>query len=148
MDIQKLGPGIWYIIHFTALRAKTEEEKVKFRKFIHELAKDFPCLRCRKHFSQYISDFPLERYWSGNEGLFIWSWQFHNSVNRRLKKPEMDYEKAKRIYEGSEVCEKCSEEEITESVIETLYEPVIQISYPKKKKKDQKIKFILRSFDG
>ena len=56
-------------------------------------AKDF--IRAR-HPSQY-----LKKYDHRNEniGMFLWMFDLHNDVNRRLKKPELPLEYAMAIYE-------------------------------------------------
>ena len=108
------GPGIWFTIHSIAAQAKTPEEKKFVIKQIKYLQEHFPCGDCKIHFGEYINKHPLENAINGSEeSLFIWTFNFHNAVNFRLKKPQVTYEEAKSIfYKESIYCDaKCDQSE-------------------------------------
>jgi hypothetical protein len=130
MDIRKLGSGIWYIIHKEAIIC---QDKKSYINFIHRLKNSFPCEACKKHFTEYIEKNPIEQYLQVDKGLFIWTWKFHNSVNRRLGKPEMSYEDAEKMYtDGESNCNLC-----TNMFGLTIDEPRLEFYVPIKKKKQR-----------
>lgn len=51
------------------------------------------CGDCVPHAQKYIQENPPE-----DEIPSIWTWRFHNAVNRRLGKPEMNWDTYKDIY--------------------------------------------------
>lgn len=139
--IEKLGPGIWFLIHMESLFC---QDKYKFIDFIYRLAENFPCARCKVHFKEYLLENPPEDYMRFEDGLFIWSWKFHNSVNKRLRKPLIDYNTALKMYLDSKEHDNCNfcmelEDNIQPRKLE-LYFPASVV-----KKKKQKIKFNLRN---
>ena len=96
MDDPKLiGYGIWTLIHIFSLRLGKEE----FINFMYNISIFFPCVKCKKHCIEYMKINPIEEYKNkifkrsdNNEfleiGLFVWTWKFHNAVNKRLNKEE------------------------------------------------------------
>lgn len=112
------GPGIWYTIHVNSRNATSEDSKKKFKDFIEVTISNLPCHTCRDHATSYYRSNPLSDFWNVKEngkeiGLFKWAWNFHNTVNNRLKKPYMSWEVAKMLYsDDSGVCtEVCGTEE-------------------------------------
>lgn len=90
-----IGPGVWYIIHFTAKKAGETgyTSKKQFMDLMSDLRANFPCETCRKHIGQYLDSHPFDSYFTriqpGTQkdiGLFLWSVEFHNTVNKRLGK--------------------------------------------------------------
>ena len=116
-----VGPGTWNSIHRLAFLATTKEKQDCFVKTMKEICDGFPCLNCRYHCSEYITNHPMEEYKdkmvdiNGEKqplGLFLWSWKFHNAVNARLNKPIMSWDTAYNLYSDNNnlVCSKsCSE---------------------------------------
>jgi hypothetical protein len=101
------GPGVWFVIHMTAKRAGETgyNGKKKFVDLMNDLRATFPCLTCREHIGKYLDTHPFEPYWTlthkstGKDwGLMLWSTNFHNFVNERLKKPLMTEEQAYDLY--------------------------------------------------
>lgn len=98
------GPLIWKEIHQKAMEAKTDRQKEEFEIWIQHLQEDFKCLDCRVHFGEYLRSKHPSKYRTFetreglNDGYFYWSWEFHESVNKRIKKPSFSYEKAYEIY--------------------------------------------------
>ncbi len=110
-----VGPGIWYSMHTNAAWAKTIEQKKCVIDQIKNLQANFSCSECKEHFGEYIQKHPLEVTLNGNEeSLFLWTFNFHNSVNYRLKKPQVSYEDAKKLfYENSSFCARnCDDEKV------------------------------------
>jgi hypothetical protein len=115
-DIQRIGPGIWYVIHLQAARATTPELQNAFISNTIALANNFKCQKCKVHFLKYIEKFPLQQWTqplpNTIPGLFAWTVNFHNEVNRFLKKPIMAIEDAYKIYTDDELgaCFNCGSE--------------------------------------
>lgn len=113
------GPGIWYTIHIMSRDATTEEKKKKFKEYIETTIQNLPCSVCQQHASVYYQSHPLSDFWNvkenGNDvGLFKWTWNFHNTVNNRLKKPYMSWEVAKMLYSNdSGVCNEVCGADVT-----------------------------------
>jgi Erv1 / Alr family len=101
------GPGVWLTIHVMAAKANTQSKKECFCEFIRDITSSLPCEECRNHAVDYVKKFPPERYIEEKEGIFRWSWIFHNAVNRMptVNKPELDYETAYKLYTSQDqVC--------------------------------------------
>lgn len=113
---KRIFNGIWYTIHKYAAKAdeeKTGRMKSAYREYIKMLSEDsLPCADCSKHMREYLQSNPLE----SASSYFEWSYNFHNSVNRRLGKSEEDYGTAKNLYFGEDsVCTKCGSEEMEDT---------------------------------
>lgn len=109
-----IGPGIWYKMHLDGVWADTDEKKRCVIDQIKYLQANFPCGECKEHFADYIRTHPLElTLGKSPESLFLWTFNFHNAVNYRLKKPQVSYDDAKKIFYGnSEFCASdCAKEE-------------------------------------
>lgn len=106
-DPKYLGPGIWFTIHTLAKNATTPTLKQTFKVFIYSLREEFPCNLCRSHIIEFLDRHPIDSFWnikdtSGRDiGLFKYTWMFHNTVNKRLNKPQLSFESALEIYYGS-----------------------------------------------
>jgi len=113
-DPSYVGPGSWNIIHRISFKARTRESQINFIELMKEICQGFPCTICRGHCVEYIKNHPLEEYVGVtmeinkeliNLGMFIWSWKFHNVVNKRLNKPFMSWDTAYNFYSNSDsVC--------------------------------------------
>jgi len=99
----RIGPGYWSLLHTESWRADTKKKQLTFCRFLRNLSETFPCPVCADHFRRYLEVNPPETYVGLRFclygtlkpiGLFIYVWEFHNSVNRRLKKPQVDLETA------------------------------------------------------
>jgi hypothetical protein len=125
-----IGPGIWYSIHILCANAKTQKEKEAVIKQIRIIQDNFPCQECKIHFETYLKNHPPEDSIKGGpESLFLWSVNFHNSVNFRLGKPQLSYEEAKSIFiEQSIFCSKSSCEEEDEEEVPKEKKPVSKSS--------------------
>ena len=106
-----IGPGVWYDMHILGKNAIAPASKKLFIDYMNVLAKTFSCMECRTHIIAYMKINPFKPYLTvKNEegvevGLFKWSWLFHNVVNRRIRHPEVSWEKAYSLYYSDEgVC--------------------------------------------
>lgn len=110
-DIKIEGRGMWFMIHTLALHANTDELKGAFILTINTLYENFGCESCKPHFRKFLDDYPIKNYWhikyKGEDyGFFKWSWDFHNDVNKRLKKPILSFEDVLFRYKNY-VCKNC-----------------------------------------
>lgn len=106
-----IGPGVWYTIHMLSFKAQTLKRQFEVAEIIKQLCNSFPCEICKEHCKDYIINNPIENYLTflvkvDNKflplGLFLWTWEFHNSVNKRLNKPLMDWNTAYNLYSNTE----------------------------------------------
>ncbi len=90
------GPGTWNTIHLTAAWATSIERAEFYYQWLKLIISNLPCGECRNHAAEYMVHNPTEEA----EDLFLHAWRFHNAVNKRLGKPEMDYNTAAERYLG------------------------------------------------
>jgi len=116
-DPKYVGPGTWNVIHRNAFRSQNHKQQEEFISFMKEVCEGFPCDVCRGHCKEYIKNHPMEEYIDtmveidGEKmglGMFVWSWKFHNAVNKRIKKPIMSWNTAYNLYSEKEslICSK------------------------------------------
>ena len=85
----------WHEIHSKASQVNRRElSHRKFCEWMRVVPDDLPCSICRGHAKEYIRDNPPEFI----PDIFVWSWNFHNAVNIRKKKPLVSYEEAAYRY--------------------------------------------------
>jgi len=108
----KYGPGIWFMLHLMSAHATTLDLKHAFVQNVTVLGEHFPCENCRHHFSAYVKEHPIKDYIDREKGLFLWVWEFHESVNKRLGKTSMSYDEAwSQFSSTSAICtDDCGEE--------------------------------------
>lgn len=82
------GPSAWNTLHCFCLGTAPHAAKTAF---ISAMVDALPCGECRTESQAYLAAHPP----AGD--LFEWSVAFHNSVNRRLHKPELSLEQALRV---------------------------------------------------
>lgn len=109
-----IGPGIWFNMHSTALQATTDYLKQAFIKNTNTLCDAFKCQTCQIHFRKHLDNTNFQNYWNltykGKDiGFFKWTWEFHNIVNKKLKKPEPTFEEAYNYFSdsNSSICTTC-----------------------------------------
>ena len=93
------GWGTWNSIHATGAWATTDDRIKFFDEWIRMITKNLECGDCINHATEYIKNNPPEQ----SEDRFIWTWRFHNAVNRRIGKPEVDYQTASKKWLGGGV---------------------------------------------
>ncbi len=110
------GPGMWFVIHTTAIDATTDALKAAYTTNINNLCDKFKCEKCKAHFREYLNTHPLTKYWSlyvnGKDvGFFKWTWEFHNHVNAFLYKYQPTFEEAYTYFSDANkgVCTNCGD---------------------------------------
>lgn len=115
-DPAYVGPGTWYYIHKESFLAQNHQDQLNFIVKMKQICKEFPCKVCSGHCQEYIKANPMEEYVDmkiirdGREldnGLFLWSWRFHNVVNKRLGKSLMTFANAYKIFSDDSCSEVC-----------------------------------------
>ena len=99
LNIDKVGPGSWYLIHLTAANAKTDKQIEAVHELLKMISNHFFCLRCRDHFKSNMDKFPPPLVNKYNE-LFIWTVEMHNRVNVLNDKLIVSYRNALDYYVG------------------------------------------------
>ena len=106
-DPLKIGPGLWFKIHIDALNAKDLISKKNFINSMNILCDNFKCQHCKEHFREELNNTNFNNY-NEEYGYFKWSWEFHNKVNLRLKKPQISYNDAYNYFKNDDnICIDC-----------------------------------------
>lgn len=116
-DPVKVGPGIWFKLHIDAVTAITDILKEAFSVNTNAVCDNFKCKTCQPHFRNFIDTHPFKDYWNiknakGDDiGMFQWTWELHNKVNKVLGKYEPTLEEAYEYFTSSEVgaCFNCGQ---------------------------------------
>ena len=114
--MDKWGPGLWYTIHSYAL--EMGHKPSDYWLFLNQLVAVIPCMKCRKSAATYlhknpiqIHDLDLTDHTGRFIGIFIWTVDFHNWVNKELGKEHMSWQRALNYYsmlsEGESGCDEC-----------------------------------------
>jgi len=107
-DAKELGRGLWFIIHLDGVHAVTDAGKQSYETRMNILCENFKCKSCQPHFRKFIDTHPFKLYWNIKDakgrdiGMFKWSWEFHNQVNRFLKKYEPTLEEAYAYFSNAD----------------------------------------------
>lgn len=98
--------GIWFCIHTLAADVKDDPYKWQFFEYFVKLIQmKMKCKKCKGHFGEYISKVPFIKYKKMKNGAYIWSSDFHNSVNTRLSKPHVSIDEGLKFYTSDELSE-------------------------------------------
>ena len=97
------GPAFWFTLHNGAARYPIKASPIcaeRMKGFIMGIPVMIPCEKCQDHATAHIEQnyYRMNEIVSGREQLFIFFVSFHNYVNKRYGKPEMDYKKAYDLY--------------------------------------------------
>ena len=95
MDPSVVGPDIWKEIHNLAIDVVDQKSEEIFTKYIEDISNNFPCGMCKKHINKYIKSHPFPGEYTK---YFKWSWIFHNTVNVRIGKNYIPWNKVLSIY--------------------------------------------------
>lgn len=98
VDPKVFGPGTWCVIHVLAIISEEDGDKQNYIKVIYRILHSLPCAVCRRHAVTYLDKNPIEE-----NKEFEWSVNFHNSVNKRLKKPVVSLADARAMYDNLEI---------------------------------------------
>ncbi len=83
------GPKFWYILHNGASSYSnnpSEQNKERMKGFVKGIPYMLPCESCFKHAVSYIENSDINKVVSNKNELFLFFWEFHNDVNKRLGK--------------------------------------------------------------
>lgn len=95
------GPHYWATLHFTAStydNKPNESIKLAMKNFIQSLPVFLPCKECQDHAFEFIKKSNINAAIQNRKELFTFFFNFHNAVNKRLKKPLMKMEDALKKY--------------------------------------------------
>jgi len=92
------GPTFWDTLHFTAFGYPNNPntlDKETYKNFILNYVKILPCDKCSNDANNHasmISDFEWNKILTDRDSLIKWTWDFHDSVNKKLGKtsPKLD----------------------------------------------------------
>ena len=100
----EFGRGVWLSTHVLAIDSVNDMAIAFFIAWINKMVYRLPCPICVKHATDYLSKNPIEPYinyvnsYGVRNGMFTWSWEFHNDVNIRLDKEVISFENAYNMY--------------------------------------------------
>jgi hypothetical protein len=99
------GSSAWTFLHaisFAYPEDPSPEHKEAALNMFSSLQLLLPCGECCSHYCSTFQRSELSSHLHSREAFSKWLVEFHNQVNRRLKKPEYSYEKAKQIFLNDE----------------------------------------------
>jgi hypothetical protein len=82
MDTRYWGPSGWKLLHSITFNY-SKEKKEFYKEFFYNIAFVLPCKFCRKSYSEYITELPVDL--SSKENFTKWLWKIHNKVNDKLR---------------------------------------------------------------
>ncbi|KAF8963567.1 ERV/ALR sulfhydryl oxidase domain-containing protein [Flammula alnicola] len=86
-----LGRATWKLLHTTTLRYPehpTQDEREALSSYFHLTSRLYPCGECAAEFQQLLAKYPPQTV--SRKSASLWLCAVHNTVNKRLKKPEFD----------------------------------------------------------
>ena len=103
------GPAVWRTIHSFAA-AYTPDKKQYVKPFLKSTGALLPCEDCSEHMPENMKILNVDDYLDDNHSLFLWSYMFHDLVNKQIGKTSPSYETVKVEYFNSlgEKCASCS----------------------------------------
>ena len=103
MDPEIWGPHGWYFLHSITLAYPdnpTNDDKMYHKNFFESLKNILPCEKCRNHYDQTLTTYPIEKHLENKESLFKWLVDVHNRVNIDNGKREYSYDEVTKLYEN------------------------------------------------
>lgn len=107
------GPNGWFFLDSICLSYPlnpTNETKKSYKSFFYLLPKMLPCDKCRDHFNQYITKYPLDdNILKSKNNLILWILNAHNNVNKINGKNMITLEQFKQYYDQKykDTCSSC-----------------------------------------
>jgi len=87
------GPFGWFFFDSICLaypKNPTQNEKQQYKNFFYAVPYILPCTKCRNHFNQFITKYPLnDNILKSKNNLIRWILSAHNNVNRINNKSEI-----------------------------------------------------------
>jgi len=101
MDPAIWGPHFWFVLHLVSFHYSDQPstaQKEAIRAFYHSVKDILPCGKCRQHYQNYLSHYPIEPHLDRRMDLVRWVIQVHNFVNKSLGKPVYTEDAVMAIY--------------------------------------------------
>lgn len=101
MNPEVWGPHMWFFLHtisFNYPDAPTQQDKDDMKSFIYAFQKIIPCDKCKNHFKQHLTKFPVENYLSSKKEFAEWVVMIHNIVNKTNGKREYSFDEVVKMY--------------------------------------------------
>ena len=101
MNPEIWGPGAWIFLHTITLNYPNNPDidVIDYHKNFFILLKNIiPCEKCKKHYSQYLIDNPIDDVLNNKQDFVIWLNKLHNVINVRNNKPEMNIKNMIKLY--------------------------------------------------
>lgn len=89
MDTTFWGPSGWKLLHSITNNYPTKPNKTQkdtYNLFFNSIKYILPCIYCRRSYTQYLNELPIESYLSSKIKLSEWLYKLHNLVNDKLRK--------------------------------------------------------------
>lgn len=90
-DPKVFGPLIWDNFHNLARNVTTNDQVDVYISYVNDTIDIIPCDECLFHAKAYLKSNPPDSYRYISYGMYQWSVDFHNTVNRRLGKGNWTY---------------------------------------------------------
>ena len=106
MPTKSWGPYTWNLLHTLSENINTSsdnfEEKFKeFKRLIYTIVSNLPCPLCTKHSVLYFRKHNIDKVSPNEMKKFIF--EFHNDVNKNLKKELFNYEDLEKTYKNNNI---------------------------------------------
>ncbi len=94
------GHPIWSYLHtITIIDGDINNiisEHNRIRPYIEKLHEIIPCKTCSEHYLVLLQKYPLDNCITEHLGLFKWTVNIHNEINRKLNRQEWTFDQALR----------------------------------------------------
>lgn len=95
------GPSLWHKLHTKSYNYPSnpqEKDKENIYLYFSELGKNIPCDVCKYHYKMNLINKPIIKCLDCKDDLIKWVIDLHNSVNKQLNKPQLNYNQAMKEY--------------------------------------------------
>lgn len=105
MNTASWGPDGWKLLHSIAYcytYEKDNEDRKKVKRFFMSIKHLLPCVYCRRSYSLYMKELPIENY----NNVFYHLYLIHNKVNKKLRdqgyndQPNPPFRKVLQFYQS------------------------------------------------
>lgn len=93
------GNLMWSSIHSIAFTYNPSLNRASYFNFFMLLGNILPCNKCKVHYYEHLDKDELNRALDTNEGLFKWTYDLHNMVNKSLEVPESEWPSYEKVWE-------------------------------------------------
>jgi hypothetical protein len=91
-DILIWGPALWNIIHYIGENIHVDNNK--FIDIYETIFINVICKSCKADLSEF------KNFENFNSDFKVWAWTLHNTINKKLGKPEFDFNKLSISYKN------------------------------------------------